>query len=239
MVRLHAIWLSVFVVALASACRPSARPSGAELDRRPDYQRARKAVEAGDFRAAAGFYQQVVRAVPDAARAHLELGLLYDEKLGDPIGAIYHYREFLELEPNSNRRDIVESYIERAKLTLAAQLPQAPATDPAELTRLQTENAMLRGRIAELERAAAAVPGGADLPAQLPAAPPPASAAAATAAPPAPAPRTHVVQRGDTLQSLALRYYGSRAGWEKIYAANRTVLASKDQLRVGQQLIIP
>jgi nucleoid-associated protein YgaU len=51
--------------------------------------------------------------------------------------------------------------------------------------------------------------------------------------------RTYIVQRGDTLQSLALRYYGSRAGWEKIFQANRSGLASKDQLKVGQQLVIP
>src|SRR5207244_3284471 len=49
----------------------------------------------------------------------------------------------------------------------------------------------------------------------------------------------HVVQKGDTLQSLALRYYGTRSEWGKIYAANRTILPSKDQLKVGQQLVIP
>ena len=51
--------------------------------------------------------------------------------------------------------------------------------------------------------------------------------------------RTYIVQRGDTLQSLALRYYGSRAAWEKIFQANRSGLPSKDQLKVGQQLVIP
>ena len=50
---------------------------------------------------------------------------------------------------------------------------------------------------------------------------------------------THVVQKGDTLQSLALRYYGTRSAWEKIYQANRSGLPSKDQLKVGQQLVIP
>jgi nucleoid-associated protein YgaU len=50
---------------------------------------------------------------------------------------------------------------------------------------------------------------------------------------------THVVQKGDTLQSLALRYYGTRSSWEKIYQANRSGLPSKDQLKVGQQLVIP
>ena len=51
--------------------------------------------------------------------------------------------------------------------------------------------------------------------------------------------RTHLVQKGDTLQSLALRYYGTRSAWEKIYQANRSGLPSKDQLKVGQQLLIP
>jgi nucleoid-associated protein YgaU len=47
------------------------------------------------------------------------------------------------------------------------------------------------------------------------------------------------VQKGDTLQSLALRFYGTRSGWEKIYEANRSCLASKDQLKIGQPLTIP
>jgi nucleoid-associated protein YgaU len=51
--------------------------------------------------------------------------------------------------------------------------------------------------------------------------------------------RVHVVQRGDTLQSLALRFYGTRSAWEKIYQANRNGLPSKDQLKIGQQLVIP
>jgi nucleoid-associated protein YgaU len=51
--------------------------------------------------------------------------------------------------------------------------------------------------------------------------------------------RMHVVQRGDTLYSLALRYYGTRAGWERIYQANRSGLPNRDQLKVGQQLVIP
>jgi len=51
--------------------------------------------------------------------------------------------------------------------------------------------------------------------------------------------RTHVVQKGDTLQSLAFKYYGTRSAWDKIYQANRDVLPSKDQLRIGQQLNLP
>ena len=221
----------VFVLTiLAAACGPVAPLSDADLDRLTDYQQARKAVETGDFKAAVALYDKVLRAYPDSARAHLELGMLYDEKMGEPITAIYHYRQYLALQPDSGKKQVVEDFIERAKLSLAAKLPQSPGVDPAELTRLQNENAALRMRVTELEK----VPAPAPVPPPAPAVEPPPS--------PAPAPaetRTHVVQKGDTLQSLALRYYGTRSAWEKIYTANRAILPSKDQLKVGQQLVIP
>jgi tetratricopeptide (TPR) repeat protein len=216
------VWLCA--VTILAACGRTSPLTDSDLDRDPDYQQARKTAETGDFRTAAELYERVVRAAPDAARGHLELGLLYDEKMGDPIAAIYHYRQYLALRPDSEKKPVVEDYIERCKLTLAAKLPQSTGIDPAELTRLQMENATLRTQMSELQTHAAAVP-----------------AEAATPVTPAASgeTHTHVVQKGDTLQSLALRYYGTRSSWEKIFAANRTILPSKDQLKVGQQLVIP
>lgn len=222
---------------LAAGCGPFSSSSDVEAD----FQHARKAADAGDARVAAALYQKALRKSPDSGRPHLELGLLYDEKLGDPIAAIYHYRQYLELEPNSDRRQIVEGYIERSKLTLAAKLPTPSGLDASELTRLQTEkatlmqeNAALRSRLTELERAVPAT-GGAD----LTAVPPPLVVTqSVVVTPPSPV-RSHVVQKGDTLQSIALRYYGTRSGWEKIYAANRSSLQNRDQLKIGQQLTIP
>jgi nucleoid-associated protein YgaU len=52
--------------------------------------------------------------------------------------------------------------------------------------------------------------------------------------------RTHVVQRGDTLFKLARQYYnGDASQWKRIWEANRAQIPNKDQLRVGQQLVIP
>jgi phage tail protein X len=52
--------------------------------------------------------------------------------------------------------------------------------------------------------------------------------------------RHHVVVKGDTLFSLAQRYYGSRSRWRDIFAANRGVLASENSpLRIGVDLKIP
>ena len=60
------------------------------------------------------------------------------------------------------------------------------------------------------------------------------------AKPAAAAGRHHTVSRGDTLFSLAQRYYGSRSRWRDIYTANRDVLQSeKTPLKIGMDLKIP
>ncbi|OIR07404.1 LysM domain/BON superfamily protein [mine drainage metagenome] len=52
--------------------------------------------------------------------------------------------------------------------------------------------------------------------------------------------RHHTVRPGDTLYSLAQRYYGNRTRWKDIYQANRNLLKSeRDVLRVGMDLKIP
>ena len=67
---------------------------------------------------------------------------------------------------------------------------------------------------------------------------PPEAVPTPVAAPPA-SPRTHVVVRGDTLQSLALRYYGDRSRFRDIYAANRGIMNSPNDLRIGMELKLP
>jgi|GEM_PF-6007861 len=49
----------------------------------------------------------------------------------------------------------------------------------------------------------------------------------------------HVVQPGDTLSGLALRYYGDRQQWMRIYIRNRSIMTTPDTLRQGQVIIIP
>jgi tetratricopeptide (TPR) repeat protein len=261
-------WPFAFVVVLAflTACDRSTPVSDVTAEQEVNYLRAKKLNEQQDFQAAAEFYKKTLSVNPDFAKAHLELGLLSDEKLGDSIAAIYHYRRYLELKPDSEKRQLVEDFIERARLSLAAKLPQSPSVDPVELGRLQNdkaallqENAMLRSRVAELEKAttmaaAMATEPSATVAASVPptvmtlnSSPAPNIVMAAApvttlSEPPSAEPmraHTYVVQKGDTLQSLALRYYGTRSAWEKIYQANRNGLPSKDQLKVGQQLVIP
>lgn len=77
-------------------------------------------------------------------------------------------------------------------------------------------------------------------PAPAPKAASPSAPVRPTVAPAAPpAARTHVVRPGDTLSKLAQQYYSDRAKWRDIYAANRGVMKSEGDLKVGMALKIP
>jgi len=39
--------------------------------------------------------------------------------------------------------------------------------------------------------------------------------------------------------SISQRYYGTRSKWRDIYAANRDVMKSENDLKIGMQLKIP
>lgn len=51
--------------------------------------------------------------------------------------------------------------------------------------------------------------------------------------------RQHVVVEGETLQSLALRYYGDSAQSFRIFETNRSVIARPERLNAGTVLFIP
>ena len=51
--------------------------------------------------------------------------------------------------------------------------------------------------------------------------------------------RTHVVKRGETLESISLKAYGTRSQSLKIFEANRDRLRSPDGLREGITLLLP
>jgi NitT/TauT family transport system substrate-binding protein len=55
---------------------------------------------------------------------------------------------------------------------------------------------------------------------------------------PAETEREYVVEAGDTLTHIALKYYGNPR-WNKIYEANKTKMNNPDYIYVGQKLIIP
>jgi len=57
--------------------------------------------------------------------------------------------------------------------------------------------------------------------------------------PPAPESRTHTIQKGDTLWSLAVKYLGSGQRWPDIQKANPGMTLAPTKLPVGKTITIP
>src|SRR5690348_10347554 len=69
----------------------------------------------GDAKAAAGEYAQAINLYESAldgtaasADVHYKLGLIYDDKLNDPLNALHHFKRFLTLEPTGKRAQEVK-----------------------------------------------------------------------------------------------------------------------------------
>ncbi len=285
-----------------TGCGPtSVMPYTAEVDD-PDYKRGKDLLRMGrEQEALATFLKLIDQRGGAAAESHLEAAILYHRHIKDPIAAIYHYRRYRELRPNTDQSRLVLQSIEACIRDFARTLPAQPMDNQVDRTdlidtvdRLQRENLQLKEQLAgaraavlDASRLAAAGNNGDDMgvtlqtepsqggpvdlsaspiaPRGLPSQPeysapvpvtPVAPPAAAPAAPfvtapsapaPAPAPsapaasaRRHVVAKGDTLQSIALRYYGSRSRFREILSANRDQLPSENSpLRIGMELRIP
>ena len=275
---LAALWLG--------GCTDSDRvKTAAEVDE-PAYREGQSLLKTGRRQEALSAFLKVIdKRGNDAPESHLEIGLLYAQHINDPLSAIYHFKKYLALRPNSPQAPLVRQRIDAATREFARTLPAQPLENQlqrvdlvATLDKLKQENEALKQELADVKagRNAVAVPGLDAGPAATetaatpglnfnvetipmvrtrPVPPPtrtpaPAPARAVTAAqnPPATAANTaqpaagnrrHTVQPGDTLFKIAQQYYGNRSRWRDIYAANRGVMKSETDLKVGMQLRIP
>ena len=188
-------------------------------------------------------------------------------KTDDLPAAIYHYQRFIALRPQSQKVELVRGFIRDDLMRLMASVPHSNVLPPQEIARLQGENDALRRENEELRarlessgQGGSLAPGVARTASVNPTAGSPVvqapaprmiatttvpvvtavrPAPAASASPPAASGRKYVVQKGDTLSTIAKRFLGNSAAAEKIFAANRGVLKDRNKLIVGQTLVIP
>ena len=71
---------------------------------------------AQDFRGAANAYEKALDGTPKTADAHFRLGLLYDGKLNDPVGAVHHFRRYLEFLPGGPHAKEAKANLDRIEL---------------------------------------------------------------------------------------------------------------------------
>jgi tetratricopeptide (TPR) repeat protein len=159
------IVFSAFALCFNAGCeRSDNSPFTAEIDE-SGYRRAKELLRQGRNQEALAEFQKVIekRGLNNAPESHLELGLLYQNHIRDPIAAIYHYRRYLELKPDVKpQADLVKQRIDAATREFARTLPAQPLENMERfdmsdvVQRLQRENEQLK---AELARARSQVSG--------------------------------------------------------------------------------
>lgn len=134
----------------------------AEDERNPHFEEAQKAIHDRDFEKAVKSYEAALRKNPKAAAAHYEIGMLYSERLGDPVKAIYHLQRFLDERPNTDKSEMARGHLENSKITFAATLPNSPVQNAELFAKIQSENLSIKKeredlykKITELEGALA------------------------------------------------------------------------------------
>ena len=143
--RLCLVFAGSFVLA---ACNLSAQQDTQYDDsRNPYYKEAEQDLDNNNAAAAAGDYEAALAANPKLAGAHYQLGVIDGEKLNDPVGAIYHFRKYLELDPASNKADQVKAMIEKQSQSFTASVSNSPAQSADASAQLQADNAALKKQV--------------------------------------------------------------------------------------------
>jgi tetratricopeptide (TPR) repeat protein len=164
-IRLPLFLCALIALLLAAGCeRPEGVGLTAEVDE-ANYRRGKELLRQGRSQEALASFLKVIEKRGDGApESHLEVGLLYQNQIKDPIAAIYHYRKFRELKPNAPQADLVRQQIEAAMREFGRTLPAQPLENQLlrndqldVIESLRRENAELKNELA-IARANAAVP---------------------------------------------------------------------------------
>jgi tetratricopeptide (TPR) repeat protein len=153
------LWLALLLLA---GCDGSDRLALGTETNEPYYRQGDQLKRQGRYQEALAAYLKVIeKRNEDAPESHLEAGLIYQQYLKDPIYAIYHFRKYLELEPNSRQADLVRQRIDAALRDFARTLPARPLEDQtlrfdlmSRIDELQKQNLELKEEVARLNRGA-------------------------------------------------------------------------------------
>jgi LysM repeat protein len=207
-------------------------------------EQARDAQSAGDYPRAIRLYESLLDGTAKTAKIHYSLALIYDDRLKDPVSALHHFRRYMAMSDETASKKEVAKFIQRIQLELAAGTADSGIMTKREAARLKNENLKLQEKMTQLQ---------ADLaearkkPSAKDAAKPardakgfstnPATATAERAI--GSETRTYTVEKGDTLASIARKYYKNPNRYKDIADANQNLLNGTVNLKIGQVLIIP
>jgi len=244
---------------LASACRRYEGSDSREQEH-PVMRKAMELVNKQDLPGAIALCRDLLREKPGFARAHLQLGFMYQTQ-NDHVRAVYHYSEYLALRPETAKRDVVEQMIADERSRLAEGGPVKIPDVPPDVAELLKQNESLRRRVAltplpadqerqMIEENKVLAEKNRKLEQDLRllmrdheelrqtlnnvvARMDQQGGGGESDLLVPPGSRSYVVQPGDTLSRIAVKMYDDPNAWKKIFNANKHVLIREDRLRAG------
>ena len=183
----------------------------------------------GEYMEAIGLYETALDGTAQTADIHYQLGLLYDDKLNDPLNALHHFKRYLALRPAGSHAAEVKEFMKRDETALLTSLSGDSVLTRAEAARLRNENLSLRKQIEERVSKTKIAE---EKPATK-------GKAADSPSPNKAGGKSYTVQNGDTLFSISRKFYHSASHWKQIRDANRDEIESPSKLKPGTVLTIP
>jgi LysM repeat protein len=113
------------------------------------YKQAQEDLDNNKPDAAVVDYEAALAANPNLPGAQYQLGILYAEKLQDPVLSIYHYRQYLVLSPNGEHAVNAKEAIEKEGKVFATSQPNSSSQNADEISKLRSENEALKKQAAD------------------------------------------------------------------------------------------
>lgn len=117
------------------------------------YRRARAAEQTGELKEAVRLYRTMLVEEPRSYSVHLQLATLLQDYEEDYISALYHYKQYLALRPETEKTTLVQDRIRVTEQLLAPQLLRKLGDQVQGLSQahLLKENDALKRQITKLE----------------------------------------------------------------------------------------
>jgi len=178
------------------------------------------------FESAIEIYDGILKKDSENALAHLYLGILFHDQKQDYVGAIYHYRKYLELRPESEKAEMIKNRMRLAGVAFAGKITGDDISGGGEdnntkILALEAENRSLTEELKILLAKVDALTSEKDKAVQEQ------------------PQRRYTVKKNDSLRSIADACYGDEDAWVKIYEANKGIIRGPHNIKEGQVLVIP
>ncbi len=151
---IHQFFLIFFIASVAfslAGCRRAGSRDDRERNKR-FLAKAYEQLDKAEYASAEVLFKRAVDAHPTLARPHLDLAFLLHDRRSDFLRAVYHYQRYLELRPDTDKRDMIAERIAQAERLFVARQMIADAVEGRSVQDLLNENRMLRAQFSDLQK---------------------------------------------------------------------------------------